>query len=273
MDRTLYLSEKKGLFVMRDGPSLWIKEKDKAGTRVPARLINMVFIIGNIRMDAGTLTLFAENNTPVTFMSKSGEAIGVVLPYNHTLSDRRDEQRRFLSRLGNVEAFRTWAASMRRETQIAVMKKIDWETTRVYLSHGFREQDYGELINRRRLSCELGWKTVHGILTNLILETIIKEIVGFNLDPHMGTINKNCNFGLALDLSTILEPEADLIAFEFFTSARWHTFVLSTDKKCVLTKEGWRNVIHRFENRKKIIAHRLDTVIRGYFDLLRQVAV
>ena len=57
MERTLYLNEKKGLVVMRDGPSLWIREKDKAGTRIPARLIDMVFIVGNIKMDAGTLML------------------------------------------------------------------------------------------------------------------------------------------------------------------------------------------------------------------------
>lgn len=102
---------------------------------------------------------------------------------------------------------------------------------------------------------------------------VIKEIISSNLDPHMGIINKNCNFGLALDLYKILEPECDLMTIQFFTSCRWHEFVLNTDKKCTLTKDGWRNVVHRFENRKQVIAHRLDMVIRGYFDLMRSIIV
>lgn len=273
MERTLYLNEKKGLVVMRDGPSLWIREKDKAGTRVPARLVNMVFIIGNIKMDAGTLTLFAENNTPVTFMNRRGDAIGVVVPYNHTLSDHHEEQRRFLYREENMEAFKKWIASQRRETQIAAMKKINWEMAQDFLSKGFREHDYNEVINLHRLSKEAEWKTVYGVANNLIMEMVIREIVASSLDPHMGIINRNCNFGFALDLFHIIEPEADLMTIQFFTSCRWHGFILCTDKKCILTKDGWKNVVHRFENRKKLLAHRLDITIRGYFDLMRQVVV
>jgi CRISPR/Cas system-associated endonuclease Cas1 len=273
MERTLYLNEKKGLIVMRDGPSLWIREKDKAGTRVPARLVNMVFIIGNIKMDAGTLTLFAENNTPVTFMNRRGEAIGVVLPYNHMLSDHHEEQRRFLQREENIEAFKKWIISHRREAQIAAMKKINWETAQDFLSKGFRELDYLEIVTSHRTSKETEWKTIYGVVNNLIMEMIIREIIASNLDPHMGIINKNCNFGFALDLYRIMEPEADLMAIQFFTSCRWHGFVLSTEKKCILTKDGWKNVVHRFENRKDLIAGRLDIVLRGYFDLMRQAVV
>lgn len=273
MERTLYLNEKKGLIVMRDGPSLWIKEKDKAGTRVPARLVNMVFIVGNIKMDAGTLTLFAENNTPVTFMNKRGEAIGVVMPYNHASPDHHEAQKRFMKREENQEAFKKWIASQRRETQIAVMKKIDWEKAQDFLTKGFREHDYAETINSRRHTKGGEWKTVYGIVNNLIMEMIIKEIMASNLDPHMGIINKNCNFGFALDLFKIMDPESDLMTIQFFTSYRWHDFVLNTEKKCTLTKDGWKNVVHRFENRKQLIAHRLDMVIRGYFELLRSIIV
>lgn len=258
---------------MRDGPSLWIKEKDKAGTRVPARLVNMVFIVGNIKMDAGTLTLFAENNTPVTFMNKRGEAVGVVMPYNHASPDRHEDQRRFIKREENLEAFKRWVAFQRREAQIAVMKKIDWEKAQDFLTKGFREHDYGETINSHLRAKEGEWKSVYGIFNNLLMEMIIKEITASNLDPHTGIINKNCNFGFALDLSKILDPESDLMTIQFFTSCRWHDFVLNTEKKCTLTRDGWRNVVHRFENRKQLIASRLDMVIRGYFDLLRQIII
>jgi CRISPR/Cas system-associated endonuclease Cas1 len=273
MDKTLYLNEKKGLTVMRDGPSLWIREKDKAGTRVPVRLVDMVFIIGNIKMDAGTINLFTENNTPVTFMNKRGEAIGVVMPYNHMLPDHHEEQRKFLQRDENVETFMKWISSMVRETQIAVMKKINWETAQDFLSKGFRDHDYTEIINVHRLSKEAEWKTIYVVANNLIMEMIIREIMASNLDPHMGVVNRNCNFGFALDLYRIIEPEADLMAIQFFTSCRWHDFVLQTEKQCILTKEGWKNIVHRFENRKKLIAQRLDSILRGYFNLLRQIVV
>lgn len=258
---------------MRDGPSLWIKEKDKAGTRVPARLVNMVFIVGNIKMDAGTVMLFAENNTPVTFMNKRGEAIGVVMPYNHTSPDHHEEQKRFMMREENQEAFKKWITSQRRDVQIAVMKKINWEKAQDFLTKGFRELDYTEMINFRRASKDMEWKTVYGVVNNLIMEMIIREIIASNLDPHMGIINRNCNFGFALDLYKIMEPESDLMTTQFFTSCLWHEFVVCTEKKCTLTKDGWRNVVHRFENRKKLLARRMENVLRGYFDLMRRIIV
>ncbi|HOD77578.1 MAG: CRISPR-associated endonuclease Cas1 [Syntrophorhabdus sp.] len=271
MERTLYLNEKKGLVVMRDGPSLWIREKDKAGTRIPARLIDMVFIVGNIKMDAGTLMLFAENSTPVTFMNKQGEAVGVVMPYNHASPDHHQEQKRFMTLETNHEAFKTWIASQRREAQIAVIKKIDWEKAQGFLSKGFREIDYTAVIDLHRSTKNHEWEAVHGIIENLILEMVIQEIVASNLDPHMGMINKNCNFGFALDLYQIISPESDLISIQFFTSCRWHDFVQSSRKNCTLTKDGWKNIVHRFENRKKKISHGLDMVLRGFFDLMRHV--
>ena len=271
MDRTLYLNEKKGLVVTRDGPSLWIREKDKAGMRIPARLVNMVFIVGNIKIDAGAITLFTENNTPVTLMNKQGEAVGVVMPYNHHFPDHYDEQKRFAERDENPEAFRQWVASMRRETQLAVMKKLDWDTAQSFLSKGFKEHNYAEIIDLRRQSKEGEWKTVHDAARNLLMELVIREIMTANLDPHMGIIKKNCNFGFALDLCSAIEPEADLLTFQFFTSCRWHDFISSAGKRRTLTKEGWKNVVHRFENRKMLIAGRLDSIIRGYFGLLRQV--
>ena len=100
---------------------------------------------------------------------------------------------------------------------------------------------------------------------------VIQEIVASNLDPHMGMINKNCNFGFALDLYQIISPESDLISIQFFTSCRWHDFVQSSRKNCTLTKDGWKNIVHRFENRKKKLSHGLDMVLRGFFDLMRHV--
>ncbi len=64
MGRTLYLNENKGLTVLRDGPSVWIKEDGKAGRRIPARLVGRVVVIGNLRLEAGVDNPFYAERYP-----------------------------------------------------------------------------------------------------------------------------------------------------------------------------------------------------------------
>lgn len=53
MDKTLYLTESgNDICVRRDGPSVWITTRDKAGQRAPGRLLGRVIIMGNVRLDA-----------------------------------------------------------------------------------------------------------------------------------------------------------------------------------------------------------------------------
>ncbi|MFN3531862.1 MAG: CRISPR-associated endonuclease Cas1, partial [Candidatus Brocadia sp.] len=68
MDRTLYLNENTTLNVIRDGPSIVVKEGKKSGRRVPARMIQRVIITGNIKLETSLITLFTQNNVPVTFL-------------------------------------------------------------------------------------------------------------------------------------------------------------------------------------------------------------
>ena len=66
-------------------------------------------------------------------MNKQGEAVGVVMPYNHASPDHHQEQKRFMTLETNHEAFKTWIASQRREAQIAVIKKSTGKSTGLFI--------------------------------------------------------------------------------------------------------------------------------------------
>jgi CRISPR/Cas system-associated endonuclease Cas1 len=122
MGRTLYLNENKGLTVLRDGPSVWIKEDGKAGRRIPARLVGRVVVIGNLRLEAGVITLFTQNDIPVTFINRRGDELAVAMPYNHHLPRHYEEQKIFLDVDENIERFKGWLYARRKETQINVIR-------------------------------------------------------------------------------------------------------------------------------------------------------
>ena len=105
MERTLYLNEKKGLEVLRDGPSVWVKEDGVAGRRIPARLIEHVIIMGNVRLDAGVITLFTENNIPITFMNNKGNEVALTIPFNHHYNTHYHDQRKILEKGKNIDYY------------------------------------------------------------------------------------------------------------------------------------------------------------------------
>lgn len=272
-DRTLYLNEKKGLIVRRDGPSLWITEKGIAGRRIPARFINMVYIIGNIKMDAGVVTLFSEQNTPISFMNSKGETIGIVMPYNHNQLNYYEDQKRILQNERYIERFRGWAVSMRREAQLFVLKKVAFDKASTFISKGFRESDYEEIVRNCRSCNKEEWEAVYQINKNILMEMITRHLIDAHLDPHMGVLKRRQNFGLALDFCYIMGPEIDLLTLQFFTSIRWHDFLQRTHKNCFLTKDGFKNVVHRFENRKARLRQRIDYTLDRFFELLREIRI
>jgi len=232
-ERTLYLNEKKGLTVRRDGPSLWIRERNSAGRRIPARFIDMVYIIGNIKMDAGVVTLFVEHNVPVSFMNSKGETLGVVMPYNYTLLNYSEDQKKLLKSEEYIERFRLWTLSMRREIQLFILRKVAFAKTTTFMSEGFKEYDYKEIIRSFMYRKEKEWEVVHQVNKNIFMEMIIKHLVDAKLDPHMGVLERRKNFGFALDFYNILSPEIDRLTIDFFTSLRWHDFILKTQKHCI----------------------------------------
>jgi hypothetical protein len=272
-ERTLYLKEKRGLMVRRDGPSLWIIEKGRAGRRIPARFINIVYIIGNIKMDAGVVGLFAEQNTPVSFMNSKGETIGILMPYNHNPINYYEDQKRILQNEDNIERFKGWAASIRRESQLFVLKKVAFDKALIFMADGFRENDYEEIVNTYRSSKKEEWEVVYQVNKNILMEMITRHLIDAHLDPHMGVLQRRQNFGLALDICYIIGPEIDLLTLQFFRSIRWHSLLQMTHKRRLLTKDGFKDIIHRFENNKVRFSQRIDHIIDRFFELLREIRI
>lgn len=271
MDRTLYLNENRGLTVFRDGPSIWVKENGKAGRRIPARLVDRVVIIGNLRLEAGVITLFTNNDIPVTFINHRGDAVAVAIPYNHHLPRHYEEQKVFLEAEGNIDRYKSWLYARRKETQINVIRRISKGIAELFAAKGFREKDYQRFIERFKPSKDEQWKPVFGVTSNLFREMIIGCIVKADLDPHLGVLYRRHNFSLALDICHILEPEIDIQCIQFLKIAREYGYMLREQAGWSVSKDGMRDIIHRFENRRKQIHVTVERLIDDIFELMREL--
>lgn len=273
MDRTLYLNENKGLRVFRDGPSIWIKEDGKAGRRIPARLVNRVVIIGNLRLEAGVITLFTDNDIPVTFFDHRGNTVAVTMPYNHHLSRHYEEQKVFLETEDNIERFKRWLYAKRKEIQLGVVKRLSKNVAWLFVSKGFRERDYREFIEGFKPSdtTDERSKVVSGTISNLFREMVIGCIVKADLDSHIGILYRRRNFGFALDICYILEAEIELQSIQFLKSAKGEGYIIKEQAGWSVTKEGMRDIIHRFENRRKQLLDTVEGLVDEVFELMREL--
>ena len=271
MDRTLYLNENKGLTVLRDGPSIWVKEDGKAGRRLPARLVGRVVIIGNLRLEAGVITLFTNSDIPVTFINHRGDAVAVAMPYNHHLPGHYEEQKVFLEAEGNIERYKSWLYARRKETQINVIGRISKGVAGLFAAKGFREKDYRRIIEKFKPSNDELWKVESGVVSNLFREMIIGSIVKADLDPHLGVIYRRHNFSLALDICHILEAEIDMQCIQFIKTAGEKGYIVKDQTGWAVSKAGMRDIIHRFENRRKQIHLTVEKLIDDIFELMREL--
>jgi CRISPR/Cas system-associated endonuclease Cas1 len=276
MGRTLYLNENKGLTVLRDGPSVWIKEDGKAGRRIPARLVGRVVVIGNLRLEAGVITLFTQNDIPVTFINRRGDELAVAMPYNHHLPRHYEEQKIFLDVDENIERFKCWLYARRKETQINVIRRFSKGFAGLFTAKGFREKDYCRFIERFKPSKDEQWKVVSGVISNLFREMIIVEMIivcllKADLDPHLGVLYRRHNFRLALDISYVLEAEIDMQCIQFLKTAEEMSHIVRDQSGRFVSKEGMRDIIHRFENRRKYLFETVEKLIDDIFELMREL--
>ena len=271
MDRTLYLTEKRGLLIKRDGPSIWIKEKGKSGRRIPARLINMVFVVGNIKIDSGVITLFTENNTPVTFMNNKGEMLGVAMPNKKNHSFYAERQKLLCSTTDLIEEYTVWLKSMKKRLQLNALKQMAYPVAVVYMNKGFRERDYNCIIDTMKKDKESQWDATRRIVINIIEEMIIDALISIGLDPHEGVVNVASNFSFAKDICDAMAPVADLQSFRFLKSARPYHFIVDTENNCVLSRDGLKKVIFEFENCKYEFKSSIIMIINSFLDFLRGV--
>lgn len=264
MDRTLYFNETKGMEVLRDGPSVWVKEEGKSGKRIPVKLVGRVVVIGNVRLDAGIITLFADNDIPVIFMNKRGQEAAVTIPFNHHLPERHEEQKIFLYNEKNILSFKTWLFSQRRKLQIKTLKRLSEAAADKMISEGFRGKDYRLFITRFISSKEEQYKAVKGIINNLLKEMVVESLIKADLDPHTGVLNRRHNFGLALDICYAIEPEADLQCIRFIKASQ-------VTQNRIMSKEDIKDIAHRFENKRKIVHEIIETIIDDLFKLMREL--
>jgi CRISPR/Cas system-associated endonuclease Cas1 len=270
-DRTLYLSEKEGLEVIRDGPSLWIKEEGKAGWRVPLPLVGHVVIIGNVRLDASTITLFTENNIPVTFMDKKGNEIALTIPGNHGLNSHYEEQKSLLAHEERIERYKNWLISERRKVQLKVIWKLSRRMGLSVRRRGLREEDYRTFIKKCISGPEKRSKIVKSVISGFFKEMILKSVISAGLDPHIGIYNRRDNFGMVLDIFIAIEPEVDLQAVQFLRTARVEDYVVFSSTGWELTSAGMRDVVQRFENKKKLTQRLIDSILDGLFETMRNL--
>lgn len=271
MDKTLYFNEAKGMEVLRDGPSVWVKQDGKSGRRIPARLIGRAVIIGNVKLDAGVITLFADNNIPVVFMNRKGEEAAVTIPFNHHLARHHEEQKIFLQNEKNIRAFKTWLFSQRKRHQINTVKKLSKAAAEKMLSEGFREIDYRQLINRFISDKEEQFKTVKTIIKNLAKELAVESMIKADLDPHTGVINRRHNFGFVLDICHAIDAEIDLQGIQFLQASTNNGYMIKKGSLWTISNDGMKDIVQRFENKKNIMSETIETIIDDIFRLMREL--
>jgi len=290
MGKTLYLNENNNdLLVKRDGPSVWITGKERAGQRVPARVLSRVVIIGNVRLDAGAVTLFTENNIPVLFMTRSAEEVAMAIPYNHTLPAHYEEQKVFLASKEHIERYEKWANTKRMIIQINIMKRLYRSLSKEF-NRGIGEGNYRKLISNIKPVNDEKWLVVKRIVNHLLRGMVIEHLLKANLDLHTGIICRRHSFGLALDICYIMDAESDMQSLQFFrksdlparclsampaaqggTQASNKSYMEIKNNRWVVTDLGMKNIIHRFENRKNALSNMVENIIDELFELMREL--
>ncbi|GBD96669.1 MAG TPA: hypothetical protein ENG83_10840 [Nitrospirae bacterium] len=271
MGRTLYISQANKPVIKRDGPSIWVKEEGRAGRRIPARLVGRVIVIGNVRLDSGTITLFADNNIPITFMNRRADESAVVIPYNHRLPDHYKEQKVLLDSEGTILHYQKWATAKRILLQLNMLRRYVPPLAAKLEIKGFGEGNYQEILKGIRKVKERKWLAVNGIITGIFRNVIIESLIHSGLDPHLGVIHRRHNFGLALDICYIMGGESDMQTLQFFHSVNLRELIKNETGHWVMTDRGIRNIAHRFENKRKEVKEKAEDIIDELFDLIREM--
>jgi CRISPR/Cas system-associated endonuclease Cas1 len=272
MKRTLYISETKGIEVLRDGPSIVIKQQANALRRIPIRLIGRVAIFGNVKLQTEVINLLTENHIPITFMNMKGHEVAVTIPYNHHQLRHYEEQKIFFETEKNIERFKIWITSKRRKLQLHTIRRLSKKTTNEFILKGFREKDYQSFIIKFIHCKEEQWKTITETINNLLRTMVIESLLRAGIDIHMGIIHRRDNFGLALDICHIFGAEVDIQGIQFLNMAKKNNYIFfKTQNGWKISKEGIRDIIHRFENRKRFLYEEIEKVIDEYFELIREL--
>lgn len=270
MEKTLYLNENTTLDVIRDGPSIVVKEDGKSGRRIPARLIQRVIIIGNIKLETSLITLFTQNNIPITFLDKRGNQIAVTLPYKYHLPGYYQAQKIFLESDYTIRRFMTFLKAHRQRIQIDVLKRLlKRQIPERYITVGLKEEEYQQVVDNFTSLHRGEFQKIRNTVSAIFLEMIISSLIASDLDPHIGVLHRRRDFGLALDVCHILDAEIDIQSIQFFRGKK-----VSDHRTQKGTSSGdMREVVVRFENRKECMVSLIERIIDSIFELIRELRI
>ncbi|MCP9453341.1 MAG: CRISPR-associated endonuclease Cas1 [Nitrospira sp.] len=257
MDRTLFLNERPGLSVRRDGPSLWIDQPGSAGRRVPVRLIRRVLIAGNVTLDTESLTVFAERGVPVTLLGRNGQAVAMVVSCASGLFARRGLQVGAIEYSSVRERIVSWLRAWERGRRLALAARLDSATAARWRCTGVRTVDYEQWVQRlgRLRGAALRQRRLfHAAVGTLILDRIVEA----GWDPHVGTIHRGEPLGFVKDCTMAIRADADQLWLEQGRLADQTSAALSLD------------VAESFERHRSRLVRLLGRLLDQYGELLRE---
>jgi CRISPR/Cas system-associated endonuclease Cas1 len=272
MDRTLYLSEKEKMTVITDGQSILVKEKAKADRRVPSRLIERVIIIGNVKLDSSSITLFTERSVPVTFLDNSGRVLATVMKYSENFRDRMAYQYRFVADGSSLSEFREFAFSKRKNLMLYVIRDFNKTLWHIFVRKGFSEKDFRSFISKNIKADERDRNVVSSFISGLLHETALKIIIANEFDPHFGIINRGKNFGFVKDFLFMMDAEKERQLLMFFRNKQGKEILRKTSSGLLIDEEFRLEIINRYENRLSLIKNEIEFIFDDFFKLIREVS-
>lgn len=270
--RAAYLNAEKKIFITAEGLQLVIIGPQNKIRKIPAKLLNVVYTRGKSVIDSSALCLLTRANVPLIISGSRGiEAI--MLPYNHKIHRHYREQRIILKSRKNLYRYLNWLERQKRLQQIAVMDKF---------SHTGLDRDIGEgdyqiwlknFLERLKLDHNQStWCYVRHQIRYLFRGLIVENLLRAKLDIHLGGYHRRVNFGLVLDLNYVLDPRIDEQTILFFSQKGWPEYVIKkSNEQIILKDEGFKNIVHRFENKKINIYDILESIIDDYLYLVREL--
>lgn len=258
---------------MRDGPSLWIMMGNKAGRRVPARLISRVIITGNVKLDASVITLFTESGKPVIFLSRKGEVLATAFGMiNPTWRIKERQTLLFTNRIYRPRVM-NWFNARRRNNQLQLLEHLSYKDLKLLTSKGLRERDFKRIIASYLPEDEKMVRVIIGTITGLLHEFITDCLLASELDPHLGVIHRRYNLGLVRDLTYMIETEAIRQTIQFFRMKKWEFYLDFAEGEWLLNAGGMKSIATRFENQRSAVEEMINNLIDDIFQLMRELSI
>lgn len=259
--------------VARDGPSLWITMGNKAGRRVPARIINRVIITGNVKLDSGVITLFTGNGVPVTFLNRKGDIIGTALGVVNPDWRLKERQTMLFSNSLYRSRVLNWITAKRRNCQMQLLKDLACQDVKIFIAKGLREKDFKKALSGFIPVDETVVRIVSGTVKGMAYELVTNCLLTSDLDPHLGVLYRRYNMGLVRDLCYIIEAEIARQTVQFFRLKRWDVYLESQNREWMLNPAGMRSIAMRFESHQKRVQEIIGCLIDDIFQLMRELAI